>query len=106
MRAKVKVYSPECDGYVGRVLTRLVRVLTRLCASSPPTAATRLRKWARAHPASIFVNNRGGVLDDLLAAVIAVLGDVVAAMHFATGRIGGELYLGQCVVRTAHATAG
>src|SRR5690348_1403060 len=99
MRAKVKVYSPWCDRYVGRVLTRL-------CAYSPPTAATRLRRWAMAHPTLVFVHHRSGVLDYLLAAVIAVLGDVMTAMDLATGRVGGELHLGQRVVRTPHATAG
>src|SRR5690606_11649268 len=44
--------------------------------------------------------------DHLLAAVVAVGGDVVAQVGLARGRVGGQLLGGQGVMRAAHATAG
>src|SRR5690348_7130700 len=52
---------------------------------------------------SILVDDGLLVLDHLAAAVVAVLGDVVATMDLARRRVGGELDLVQCVVREAHA---
>src|SRR6185312_8861881 len=71
----------------------------------------RLHRAARRYAAlrstrSILVDDRLLVLDHLAATVVAVLGDVMAAVDLARRRVGGELHLVQSVVWTAHAAAG
>src|SRR5690606_10616506 len=55
---------------------------------------------------SIFLDEPGLRLDDLLAAVVAVGGDVVAQVRLARGRVGRQLLRRQRVVRTTLAAAG
>src|SRR5690606_13892874 len=55
---------------------------------------------------SILVDDLGLRLDHLLAAVVAVGGDVVAQVGLARGRVGGQLLGREGVVRTTHATTG
>src|SRR5690606_3602279 len=55
---------------------------------------------------SVFVDDDGLGRDHLLAAVVAVGGDVVADVGLAGGRVGGQLLGRQAVVRAALATAG
>src|SRR5690606_32858394 len=55
---------------------------------------------------SIFLDEPGLRLDDLLATVVAVGGDVVAQVRLARGRVGRQLLRRQRVVRTTLAAAG
>src|SRR3546814_15505989 len=69
------------------------------------------RRWAWPHqrstPAgSIFLDDLGLGHDHLLAAVVAVGGDVVAPVGLARGRVGRQLLRGQGVMGAAHAAAG
>src|SRR5688500_16907770 len=70
-------------------------------------AITASRRSARGDPCgSILFDDLGLGLDDLLAAVVAVRGDVVAQMGLARGRIGRQLLGAQGVVRAALAATG
>src|SRR5690606_1662062 len=71
-----------------------------------------LQRYDRAPPrrrggrGSVFLDDLRLGHDHLLAAVVAVGGDVVAQVGLARGRVGGQLLGGQRVVGTTLATAG
>src|SRR5690606_27176496 len=67
---------------------------------------TAPRRWRRGGRGSVFLDDLRLGHDHLLAAVVAVGGDVVAQVGLARGRVGGQLLGGQRVVRTTLATAG
>src|SRR5690554_270117 len=66
----------------------------------------RGRRQGRRREESVLVDDDGLGHDHLLAAVVAVGGDVVADVGLAGGRVGRQLAGGQAVMRAALAAAG
>src|SRR6185437_7648462 len=96
MRAKVKACILQATEWLRRETVRPWSIEGRAArtASFPVRYLTANGLWIAGTitptaPRSILVGDGRGVLDHLLATVVAVLGDVMTTMDLAAGLIGG-----------------
>src|ERR1051325_1027829 len=95
-----RLSAPRPQSYVRERLNAKRRV------TAPPCRTGSFGSVKPPRERSVLFDHRSIGVDDLLAAVVAILGDMVATMHFAAGRIGGELHGLQRIVRKTHAAGG